>query len=193
MKLFFKLILIMILALAMYLLIVKPDLLINPENPNAAADGFSRFYANFRNSLQQESKSDFVRNLRDSSDELVPQLRRREKQVSPISNNWRGEVKRRRFQAGSTLQQSLQQYAQQEDMQLFWTLPRDYVVKQFFETNGNMIETLQQMAVTVSPDFIKPVYGYFCPKSRALVITDLEDPYLQQHCKATGPSARERS
>lgn len=192
MKIILKLLLLIIVVAAIYLLIIKPELLINPEKPNAAADGFSRFYQNFRNSLQQDSKSDFVIKQRDTSEELVLLLRRREQQVIPANTNWRGASTRRRFQAGVTLKDSLQSYAQQEQMVLFWTLPRDYVIKQFFETNGNMLDTLQQMVVTISPDFTKPVYGYFCPKSRALVITDLNDPFLTQHCTATGPSARER-
>lgn len=192
MKIILKLLLLIIVVAAIYLLIIKPEILINPEKPNAAADGFSRFYQNFRNSLQQDSKSDFIITQRDSSAELVLLLRRREQQVIPAHGNWRGAVTRRRFQAGETIKNSLQTYAQQEQMVLFWTLPRDYVIKQFFETNGNMLDTIQQMAITINPDFPKPVYGYFCPKSRALVITDLDDPYLKQHCTATGPSARER-
>ncbi|GHG61619.1 hypothetical protein GCM10010919_06270 [Alishewanella longhuensis] len=192
MKIILKLLLLIIVVGVIYLLIIKPEILINPEKPNAAADGFSRFYQNFRNSLQQDNKSDFVINQRDSSEELIIQLRRREQQVIPANINWRGAVTRRRFQAGVTVKDSLESYAQQEQMVLFWTLPRDYVIKQFFETNGSLLDTLQQMAVSIGPDFTKPVYGYFCPKSRALVITDLDDPFLKQHCFATGPNTQQR-
>lgn len=190
MKTFIKLLLLIIMIAVIYLLVIKPEILVNPEKPNAAADGFSRFYQNFRNSLQQDSKSEFVITQRDTSEELVLLLRRREQQVIPANTNWRGAVMRRRFQAGDTLQASLQNYAQQEQMILFWTLPKNYVIKQFFETNGNMLDTIQQMAVSIGPDFKKPVLGYFCPKSRALVITDLDDPFLRQHCQATGQAAQ---
>lgn len=193
MKLVFKLLLLALLVAAMYLLIVKPELLIDPEKPNPAADGFSRFYSNFRNSLQQgDQKSEYVLNLRDTSKELVPLLYRREQQVSAAPANWRGEVKRRRFPAGDTLKNTLQAYAQQENMVLYWTLPRDYIVKQFFESRGTLVDTVQQIAITIGPDFVKPVHGYFCPKSRALVLTDSDDMFLKQHCIATGEAAQTR-
>lgn len=193
MKLFFKLMLIVLCVAAIYLLVTKPDLLINPEKPNAAADGFSRFYQNFRNSLQQDSnKSEFVLKRRDSSEELVLLLRRREQQVTPMNNNWRGNVTRRRFQQGETIKETLENYAKEEQMLLFWTLPQDYVVKQLFEINANMVNTVQEIAFTIGPDFPKPVHGFVCPKSRALVITDLDDPFLKQHCFATGSSAQLR-
>lgn len=191
MKILINLIVLVVIIVVVILLVKKPDFLINPEKTNAAADGFSRFYANFRSSLQQGgSQSNYTVNLRDSSDELIIMLRRREQQVSPANPAWRGEVVRRRFQEGVTLKTALEDYAQQEQMQLFWTLPRDYVIKQFFETNGSMLDSLQQMAITVAPDFTKPVKGFFCPKSRALVITDLDDPFLQQHCVVTGAAAQ---
>lgn len=191
MKIFIKLLLFVIALAALYLLVLKPDLLINPDKPNTAADGFSRFYANFRSNMQQGgSQSDYILRLQDSSDELILMLRRREQQVTPLTTSWRGEVVRRRFHAGGTLKDALQAYAQQEQMVLFWTLPRDYVIKQFFETNSSLFDTINEMAVTISPDFSKPVQGYFCPKSRALVLTDLDDPFLQQHCFATGPTAQ---
>lgn len=193
MKTFIKLLLFVIALAALYLLVIKPDLLINPEKPNTAAEGFSRFYANFRSNIQQGgSQSDYILRLRDSSDELILMLRRREQQVTPLAASWRGEVVRRRFHAGATLKDALQSYAEQEQMVLFWTLSRDYVIKQFFETNSSLFDTIHEIAVTINPDFIKPVQGYFCPKSRALVLTDLEDPFLQQHCFATGPTAQTR-
>lgn len=193
MKIFIKLLLLVITLVAVYLLVIKPELLINPDKPNAAADGFSRFYSNFRGNIQQgNGHSDYILRLRDSSDELILMLRRREQQVAPLSPSWRGEVIRRRFHAGGTLKDALHSYAQQEQMALFWTLPRDYVIKQFFETNGSLLETIQEMVVTIGPDFSNPVYGYFCPKSRALVLTDLDDSFLQQQCIATGPAAQLR-
>lgn len=193
MKIFVNLLLFVIVIAAIYLLVIKPDLLINPDKTNTAAEGFSRFYANFRSSMQQGgNQSDYTLKLRDSSDELILMLRRREQQVTPLTSSWRGEVARRRFHAGGTLKDALQSYAQQEQMVLFWTLPRDYVIKQFFETNNSLLDTIQEMAVTIGPDFSKPVHGYFCPKSRALVLTDLDDPFLKQHCFATGPAAQTR-
>lgn len=193
MKLAINLLVLTIVAALIYLLIMKPDLLINPDKPNAAADGFSRFYSNFRNSIQQGSQqSDYVLQIPDTSEQLTAQLRRRQQHITPVTTSWRGGVSRRRFQAGTTLKTALQDYAQQEQMELYWTLPRDYVVKQFFETNGNMVETVQTVALAIGPDFTKPVFGFLCPKSRALVITDLDDPFLKQQCVATGNTSQQR-
>lgn len=189
MKIAVNLLLIILLLALGYFLLVKPDLLINPEKSNPAAEGFSRFYSNFRNSiLQGSNKSDYVITLKDSSGDLVAQLRRREQQVYAADPSWRGEIMRRRFHAGDTVKQALGSYAQQENMVLFWTLPRDYVIKQFFETQGSLLEALQELAFTISPDFKQQAVGWYCPKSRALVMTDLQDPFLQQNCIATARS-----
>lgn len=186
MKTAINIILLVLVVALVYLLTAKPELLINPDKTNTAAEGFSRFYANFRNTLQQGSnRSDFIITLPDSSDELVPQLRRRAQQVLAGDPNWRGPVMRRRFHAGDTVKQILGQYAQQEGLVLFWTLPRDYVIKQFFETNGSLIESMQELAVTINPDFQLQVSAWYCPRSLALVITNLNDPYLQENCIAT--------
>lgn len=193
MKVFLSLLLLALVLTLGYFLLVRPDFLLNSDKSNPAAEGFSRFYSNFRNSvLQGTHHSDFVISLPDGSAELIPQLRRREAQVSPADPAWRGEVTRRRFQSGTTLKVQLGQYVQQEDMVLYWTLPRDYVVKQFFETNGSLLDALQELAFTLSPDFKQQVSAWYCPKSRALLLTDLQDPFLQQNCIATPRSLPQR-
>lgn len=185
MKTAINIILLILVAALVYLLIAKPELVLNPEKPNTAAEGFSRFYANFRNSLEQgANRSEFIVTLPDSSEELIPQLRRRTQMVLTGDPNWRGPVMRRRFHAGQTVKQILGQYAQQEGLVLFWTLPRDYVIKQFFETNGSLFDAMQEVAVTIGPDFKQQVNAWYCPQSLALVITNLDDPYLQQNCVA---------
>ncbi|MDP5034784.1 TcpQ domain-containing protein [Alishewanella sp. SMS8] len=173
-----------------FLLITKPELLFDPTKKNAAAEGFSRFYSDYRTSLQKtRDASDFIITIPDTSDELVLRLRRRELQVAaPAAATWRGQKIRRRFEAGKTIKQVLQDYADQEQMQLFWALPRDYVVKEYFVTNGSLVEALQEMTVTISPDFKQPIFGFFCPNARALVVTYLTDPFFQQNCVATGPN-----
>ncbi|MCT8124774.1 TcpQ domain-containing protein [Alishewanella sp. BS5-314] len=189
MKVFVNVILLLLGIVLIYFLVIKPDVLINPEKTNTAAEGFSRFYANFRNSIMQgSSKSEYIITLQDSSKDLIPQLRRRELQVTAADPAWRGANTRRRFQAGETVKQALGQYAQQENLVLFWTLPRDYVIKQFFETNGTLLDTVQELAFTISPDFKQRVTGWYCPRARALVMTDLEHEYLRQSCIATAQS-----
>lgn len=187
MKTLIKFLAIVLIAAVIYLLSTQPHILINPEKPNPAAEGFSRFYSNFRNNIQQGStQSNNVLTLPDSnSAELLAHLRRLESKNKPLPANWRGESLRRAFKTGTTLKQAADAYSTQEQVTLLWTLPRDYVIKQYFEVEGNMVDMLQTIAVSVAPDFTKPVRVYLCSNARALVLTDFDDPALRRHCIAT--------
>lgn len=187
MKTLLKLLAIVLIAAVIYVLSTQPHILINPEKPNPAAEGFSRFYSNFRNNIQQGgNQSNNVLLLPDSnSTELLAHLRRLEAQKKPLPANWRGDNLRRSFKAGDTLKQAADAYSTQEQVTLLWTLPRDYVIKQYFEIEGNMVDMLQALAVSVAPDFTSPVRVYLCANARALVLTDFDDPALRRHCIAT--------
>lgn len=187
MKTLIKLLILVLIAVVIYVLSSRPHILINPEKPNPAAAGFSRFYSNFRNNIQQGgNQSNNVLPLPDtSSTELLAHLRRLELQGKPLAANWRGANLRRTFKAGNTLKQAANEYSTQEQVTLLWTLPRDYVIKQYFEVEGNMVDMLQAIAVSVAPDFTNPVRVYLCTNARALVLTDFDDPALRRHCTAT--------
>ncbi|WP_235605390.1 toxin co-regulated pilus biosynthesis Q family protein [Rheinheimera salexigens] len=67
-------------------------------------------------------------------------------------------------------------------MQLYWTLPRDYIVKHYFQTDTSLIGTVYEISQAIAPDFASPVLAYFCPQQRAAIITDKANSYIQQHC-----------
>lgn len=179
-----SLVLLAVLGGLAYLLVTKPDFLIRKDTVNKAADGFSEFYGKIRGSIADGAKqlSEFKINLPDTSDKLTGQLVQRGKVTIPGNENWRGQVIDRRFREGDTVKNKLTEYARAEGLELYWTLPRDYVIKQYFQTDTSLIETLHEVAVAIAPDFSSPVLAYYCPLERAAVITDKANNHLQQFC-----------
>jgi len=173
-----------------YAILTKPDFLFRKDTVNAAAEGFSEFYSKIRGSIEDGAKElgKFKITLPNTSDKLTLQLERRRTVVPPGESNWRGMVKDRRFREGDTIKTKLTEYAQAEGIALYWTLPRDYVVKQYFQTNTSLIETIDEIAVAIAPDFSTPVLAYYCPRERAAIITDKANEHLQLNCmKANTP------
>lgn len=167
-----------------YAILTKPDFLIRKDSANVAAESFSDFYGKIRGSIADGARelSEFKLSLPDTSDRLTQQLMQRSKVVVPGDKNWRGLVTDRRFREGDTVKTKLTEFARAENTELFWTLPRDYVVKQYFQTDTTLIETIYEIAVAIAPDFSSPVLAYYCPRERAAVITDKENDYLRQNC-----------
>ena len=179
-----NIILALVLAALAYAILTKPDFLFRKETTNAAAEGFSDFYERFRSSISDTAKElgEFRLNLPDTSDKLTNQLTQRAKVVVPGESNWRGQVTDRRFREGDTVKTKLTEFAHAEGLELYWTLPRDYVVKQYFQTDTTLIETIHEVAVAIAPDFSSPVLAYFCPRERAAVITDKANDHLKRNC-----------
>ncbi|HSG52987.1 MAG TPA: TcpQ domain-containing protein [Rheinheimera sp.] len=175
-----------------YAILTKPDFLIRKDSANVAAEGFSEFYGKIRGSIADGARelSEFKLSLPDTSDRLTQQLMQRSKVVVPGDKNWRGLVTDRRFREGDTVKTKLTEFARAENTELFWTLPRDYVVKQYFQTDTTLIETIYEIAVAIAPDFSSPVLAYYCPRERAAVITDKENNYLRQNCMPADTSVK---
>jgi hypothetical protein len=180
--------LLLILGGLAYGILTKPDFLFRKTSKNAAAESFSEFYGKIRGSIADGAKelSKFKLSLPDTSDKLTLQLQQRSKVVVPGEPNWRGQVTDRRFREGDTVKTKLTEYARTEGIELFWTLPRDYVVKQYFQTETTLIATIHDIAAAIAPDFSSPVLSYYCPRERAAVITDKANDYLQKNCMTAG-------
>lgn len=175
-----------------YLLLTKPDFLIRKDATNVAAEGFSEFYSKIRGSLADGARelSKFKLTLPDTSDKLSAQLQQRSAVVVPADINWRGSVTDRRFREGDTLKTELTEFARAEGLELFWTLPRDYVVKQYFQIDDSLIATIHKVSVAIAPDFSSPVQAFFCPRERAAVITDKSNSYLSEQCISAATPAQ---
>lgn len=181
--------LIFLFALAVVLLFF-PDLILPKSEPGkevvrtAAAKEFTNFYEQLRYSLDTsvDRSKEFIIKLADTSDQLTTTLESRTNTVPPMPDNWSGASQNRKFEPGSKVREHMIEFARQEDMELLWTLPRDYVVKHYFQSEGDYLSTLKGIAAAIAPDFESPVLAYFCPKQRAAVLTDKSNPFLEQNC-----------
>lgn len=184
-----------LIALAVFLL-SKPELFKNTTHTTgnikvAAAQEFTDFYEQIRFSLDatKDLSKEFIISLTDTSGSLADTLAARTNTVPPLEADWTGKIMQRRFKAGNKIREDLIAYASAEDIELIWTLPRDYVVKHYFHSEGDYLKTLKEIASAIAPDFEKPVLLYMCPKERAAVMTDKTNNFLQQNCRALNDAA----
>lgn len=184
---------ILIIVVLFYLLITKQDFMFLQNSGNKAAEGFSNFYSQYLSSSGGPQRDDnYHLILPDTSKQLPQQLHQRISQVEPLPDYWRGNVTDRRFREGDTIRTVLSDYAAAEGLVLYWTLPRDYIVKHYFQTDSSLLDTLENISKAISSDFPQPVLAYFCPQQRAVVLTDKAQPYLLQHCvRANEVTARQ--
>jgi len=155
------------------------------EIKTAAAKEFTNFYEQLRYSLDTsvDKSKEFIINLTDTSDKLTTTLEKRTNTVPEMPANWSGTVTIRKFEPGSKVREHMIEFAKQDEMELFWTLPRDYVVKHYFQSEGDYLKTLKDIAKAIAPDFEFPVRAYFCPKQRAAVLTDKPNLFVEQNCQ----------
>lgn len=190
---------VILLVLAL-LILLKPDLIglqgvDSPaaEDPKAtanaprsvAAQKFTSFYEQLRYALEtsNEDNKKNVIDLPDTSKDLQSTLEQRAKDVPPLEKNWKSKVVNRKFSEGSKVREQMMAYAQQEGIELIWTLPKDYVVKHYFESEKDYLNTLKEVISAISTDFEKPVGVYFCPRERAAVVTDRLTEHLLKNCR----------
>ncbi len=172
-------------------LLFYPDLLMPKPEPvkievkKAAAMEFTNFYEQLRYSLDTsvDKSKEFIIKLSDTSDQLTSTLESRTNTVPPMPDNWSGVSQNRKFEPGSKIRDHMMAFAREEEMELIWTLPRDYVVKHYFQSDSDYLGTLKGIAKAIAPDFETPVLAYFCPKQRAAVLTDKSSLFLEQNCQ----------
>jgi len=163
-------------------LIIKPEHL--SERSSDAVKGFTNFYTSVRDSLDSSmlESGDYVVELNDDYSNLVSLLKERANRMEALPDNWQGNRGDRRFRAGDTLKTVLTAEGRKEGIELFWVLARDYKVKHYFQTDFSYLSAIRETASAISTDFEDPVQAYFCPKSRAVILTDQAISYLQQSC-----------
>ena len=172
-------------------LLFYPDLLLPKPEPvkieakKVAAMEFTNFYEQLRYSLDTsvDKSKEFIIKLTDTSDKLTRTLESRTNTVPEMPANWSGAIANRKFEPGSKVREHMIDFAKQEDLELIWTLPRDYVVKHYFQSEGNYLKTLKDISKAIAPDFESPVRAYFCPKQRAAVLTDKPNMFVEQNCQ----------
>jgi hypothetical protein len=155
------------------------------KNKNAAADGLSRFYANLHG--DDESDGPKIRNnivyLPSPTGDLVKILEARRMVTRPLRKNWKGSGSNHPFRLGETLFQKLSEYAENEGLEVLWWLDRDFVVKDPFRINKEIVATAYQVGKAVAGHFEEGISVYFCYQQRTLVLVeDEEQPYLDKEC-----------
>ncbi|MBE0366857.1 TcpQ domain-containing protein [Pseudoalteromonas sp. MMG013] len=155
------------------------------QSTNAAAQGLSQFYESFKNRVNERDteREQFVIEIGKPTFPLDDALAQRGLVVKPSNQRWTGEVAPRRFEMGNTLKGALAAYAKKEDIELFWYLERDYVVKQNFRVDTNFVSTLYQVGRAINDDFEYEVYTFFCHRQRAAVITKKPSQFVRENCR----------
>ena len=155
------------------------------QSTNAAAQGLSQFYESFRNRVNNRDteRKQFVIDIGKPTFPLDDALAQRGLVVKPSSQNWTGEVAPRRFEMGNTLKSALSSYAKKENIELFWYLERDYVVKHNFRVDTDFVSTLYQVGRAINDDFEYEVYTFFCHRQRAAIITEKPSQFVRENCR----------
>ena len=154
------------------------------KSTNAAADGLSRFYASINPS--SDGKGPRVRDnivyLPEPKGELSKLLEARKMVTRPLRKNWRGDREARPFRVGETLYQKLSEYAEAQGLEVMWWLNRDFLVKDPFRVDKDILKTAFQIGKAVEGHFENGINIYFCYKHRALVLISDVDGYLETEC-----------
>jgi hypothetical protein len=152
---------------------------------NPAALGLSKFYANLHGDM--DGKGPKIRNnivyLPDPKGDLAKLLQAREMVVRPYTKNWRGSIESRPFRKGETLNQKLVEYSEKDGIDLIWWLNRDYVVKDPFRINKDILKTTFQVAKAIEGHFESGLSIFFCNRQRAIVVIEsAPQPFLDEEC-----------
>lgn len=166
----------------------NPKTIVDPKtikNENAAAEGLSRFYANLHGDFDSK-KGPRVRNnivyLPDPSDDLAELLEARRLVTRPLRQDWTGKTNNHPFRLGETLFQKLSEYSGENGLEVFWWLNRDFMVKDAFRVNKDILTTAYQVGKAVEGHFQNGLSVYFCHKHRAIVLIEHDIPYLSDEC-----------
>lgn len=155
--------------------------------------GLSDFYAQHRMSQSkphEDKVGDFVLEVNRDNENLQTRMRKMAAQQSaPIEGRWVGEHKYRTFSAGTTLRESITNYAQNEGMQVIWELDQDFIVKSQFQMEDTLVGSLYKIAKAVDSNFNGKVTAYVCAKQRSLVITADYTEFLEENCTLAVPAS----
>jgi hypothetical protein len=153
------------------------------KSSNAAAEGLSNFYAKI---YGDDDNGPRIRNniifLPDHNGDLVEMLQAREILVRPYRKDWQGTTASRAFRTGETLYQKLAEYAKKDKLKIIWWLDKDFIIKDPFRIEKNILETAYQIGEAVSGHYPQGISSYFCYRQRTLVFINEAPKYLNEEC-----------
>ena len=160
-----------------------------PEKPapkakitNAAAEGLSKFYAKIYGDKGDRKIRNNVIFLPDPEGDLIELLKAREMIVRPYRKAWAGNKISRPFRKGETLYQKISEYSADEGLEVIWWLNKDFIVKDPFRINKDIVQTVKQVGNAVSGHFPEGVNSYFCYRQRTVVLISEAPSYLDEEC-----------
>jgi hypothetical protein len=163
----------------------KPQYQQGRTSSNAAAEGLSNFYAKIYGDGIGKTGPRIRNNiifLPDLNGDLVEILQAREILVRPYRKDWQGTTASRAFRTGETLYQKLAEYAKKDNLEVIWWLNKDFVIKDPFRIEKNILETAYQIGEAVSGHFPEGISSYFCYRQRTLVFINEAPKYLDEEC-----------
>lgn len=152
------------------------------QNANAAADGLSNFYAKIYGDNSKRKIRNNIIFLPDPEGDLVKILQAREMVVHPFRKNWSGTKASRSFRKGETLYQKISEYAGDDGLEVIWWINKDFIVKDPFRINKNILQTASQIGRGVAGHFPESINTYFCYRQRTLVFVNEPIAYLNDEC-----------
>lgn len=151
---------------------------------NSAADGLSKFYEKIYGS-GKKGGVEIINNivyLPDPKGDVEELLKARSLVVRPYKKYWVGTKTSRPFRKGETIYEKLSQYALEEKLEVIWWTNKDFIIKDNFRINKDIIYTTFQLINAVSGHFENGLKAYFCYNERSLVVTDNPFKYLSENC-----------
>lgn len=159
------------------------------EKQNKAAKGISSFYANILGELGENGPT--IRNnivyLPEQTNDLELLLDNRMQTVRAYPKRWSGTTESRPFRKDETIFQKLAEFAKKDKLEVFWRLNKDFVVKDAFRINKNILKTALQLGQGIDGHFQEGVSVYFCYKSRSIVFIEGTKSYLDERCTLIQP------
>jgi len=152
------------------------------KSENAAADGLSNFYAKIYGDKEERKIRNNVIFLPDPQGDIVEILQAREMVVRPFRKTWTGTEASRPFRKGETLYQKLAEYADDDGIEILWWMNKDFIVKEPFRIEKNILKTAKKIGMAVSGHFPEGINTYFCYRQRTLVFINEPPSYLEEEC-----------
>jgi len=152
------------------------------KSKNSAADGLSNFYAKIYGDSGERKIKNNVIFLPEPHGDIVEILQAREMVVRPFRKNFSGTEASRSFRKGETLYQKLVEYSADDGLEVLWWINKDFIVKDPFRINNNILKTARQIGNAISGHFPEGVNSYFCYRQRALVFVNEPPSYLEEEC-----------
>lgn len=154
---------------------------------NAAAEGLSNFYAKIYGSSSGPKIRNNIIFLPEPQGDLVKILQEKEVIVRPYRKNWHGTTASRPFRKKETLYKKLTEYAAEDGLEVIWWLNKDFIVKDPFRIEKDILRTAYQLGEAVSGHFPEGIVSYFCYRQRALVFINEAPAYLDKECLSLKP------